>query len=54
MKTLIAIDTIKNFEDSVTMGEVFKKVLDGKSYAIPFLDGGYGTIDSMTFIAGVT
>lgn len=54
MKTLIAIDTIKNFEDSVTMGEVFKKVLDGKAYAIPFLDGGEGTIESMKFIAGGT
>lgn len=52
MKTLIAIDTIKNFEDSVTMGEIFKEELSSKSYPIPFLDGGEGTIESVKFIAG--
>ncbi len=51
MKTLIAIDTIKNFEDSVTMGRIFKEELSPKSYPIPFLDGGEGTIESMKFIS---
>ncbi|WP_276881758.1 glycerate kinase [Anaerococcus tetradius] len=54
MKTLIAIDTIKDFEDSVCMGEIFKKTLSSKSYPIPFLDGGQGTIESMKFISGGT
>ncbi|MDO5047152.1 MAG: glycerate kinase [Anaerococcus sp.] len=52
MNILIAIDTIKNFEDSVKIGEIFKNRLDLKSYPIPFLDGGEGTIESMKFISG--
>ncbi|WP_297790215.1 glycerate kinase [uncultured Anaerococcus sp.] len=52
MKTLIAIDTIKNFENSVTMGQIFREELGGEVIPIPFLDGGEGTIESMKFIAG--
>lgn len=52
MNVLVAIDTIKNFEDSVKIGQIFKDKLDMKAYPIPFLDGGEGTIESVEFISG--
>ena len=47
MKVLIAIDSIKNFENSIEIGNIFKEELAYKSYVIPFLDGGEGTVEAM-------
>ena len=47
MKILIAIDSIKNFENSIEIGNIFKEELDCDSYVIPFLDGGEGTVEAM-------
>ncbi|RGB75530.1 glycerate kinase [Anaerococcus nagyae] len=47
MKVLIAIDSIKNFENSIEIGNIFKEELDCDSYVIPFLDGGEGTVEAM-------
>lgn len=47
MKILIAIDSIKDFENSIEIGNIFKEELDYSSYVIPFLDGGQGTVEAM-------
>ena len=52
MKTLIAIDTIKNFEESIQIGKIFKENLKEDVYSIPLIDGGEGTIEAMKELVG--
>lgn len=47
MKTLIAIDSIKNYENSIEIGNIFKEELGDNADLIPFLDGGEGTVEAM-------
>lgn len=47
MKTLIAIDSIKNYENSIEIGNIFKEELGSGTDLIPFLDGGEGTVEAM-------
>lgn len=47
MKILLAIDSIKNYENSLEIGKIFKEEIKKDSYVIPFLDGGEGTVEAM-------
>lgn len=50
MKTLVAIDSIKTFENSVEIGNIFKENLSSDVEVMPFLDGGEGTVEAMQAI----
>lgn len=53
MKILVAIDSIKDFENSIEIGNIFKEELDYEIDVMPFLDGGEGTVEAMkTLIDG--
>ena len=47
MKILVAIDSIKNYENSIEIGNIFKEELGNDFDIIPFLDGGEGTVEAM-------
>lgn len=47
MKTLVAIDSIKDYENSIEIGKIFQKELGEDAHVMPFLDGGKGTVESM-------
>ena len=47
MNILLAIDSIKNFENSVEIGQIFKEEFKSNTYIMPFFDGGIGTVESM-------
>ncbi|MCW6702254.1 glycerate kinase [Anaerococcus sp. NML200537] len=47
MKILIGIDSIKTFENSVEIGNVFKNNMNEDVTVMPFLDGGDGTVEAM-------
>ena len=47
MKILVAIDSIKNYENSIEIGNIFKEELGKDADIIPFLDGGEGTVEAM-------
>lgn len=47
MKTLVAIDSIKDYENSIEIGKIFEQELGEDTYVMPFLDGGKGTVESM-------
>ena len=47
MKTLVGIDSIKTFENSVEIGNIFKTNLSTDVEVMPFLDGGEGTVEAM-------
>ncbi|MBM0046705.1 glycerate kinase [Anaerococcus sp. mt242] len=47
MKILVAIDSIKNYENSIEIGNIFKEELGSNADIIPFLDGGEGTVEAM-------
>ena len=47
MKILVAIDSIKNYENSIEIGNTFKEELGSNADIIPFLDGGEGTVEAM-------
>ena len=50
MKTLVGIDSIKTFENSVEIGNIFKDNLSCDVEVMPFLDGGEGTVEAMQSI----
>lgn len=50
MKTLVGIDSIKTFENSVEIGNIFKANLSSDVEVMPFLDGGEGTVEAMQAI----
>lgn len=50
MKILVAIDSIKSFENSIEIGKIFKDTLRGDVKIMPFLDGGEGTVEAMQAI----
>lgn len=50
MKTLVGIDSIKTFENSVEIGNIFKVNLLSDVEVMPFLDGGEGTVEAMQAI----
>ena len=50
MKTLVGIDSIKTFENSVEIGNIFKDNLSTDVEVMPFLDGGEGTVEAMQAI----
>lgn len=50
MKTLVGIDSIKTFENSVEIGNIFKNNLSSEVEVMPFLDGGEGTVEAMQAI----
>ncbi|WP_295884582.1 glycerate kinase [uncultured Anaerococcus sp.] len=53
MKILVAIDSIKNYENSIEIGNIFKEELGSNADIIPFLDGGEGTVEAMqAFLKG--
>ncbi len=53
MKILVAIDSIKNFESSIEIGNIFKEEFTENVDIMPFLDGGEGTVEAMkTLIDG--
>lgn len=47
MKTLLAIDSIKDYENSIEIGKIFQKELGKDAQVMPFLDGGRGTVEAM-------
>ena len=47
MKVLVAIDSIKDFENSIEIGNIFKDELSKDVSVMPFLDGGRGTVEAM-------
>ena len=47
MKILIGIDSIKTFENSVEIGNIFKENINEDVTVMPFLDGGDGTVEAM-------
>lgn len=47
MKILLAIDSIKNYESSIEIGNIFKEELTADADVMPFLDGGQGTVEAM-------
>lgn len=50
MKILVGIDSIKSFENSVEIGNIFKNNIKEDVEVMPFLDGGEGTIEAMQAI----
>lgn len=48
MNILVAIDSIKDFENSIEIGNFFKEALEECNIkTLPFLDGGKGTVEVM-------
>ena len=47
MKVLVAIDSVKNFENSIEIGSIFKEEMAEDVRVMPFLDGGNGTVEAM-------
>lgn len=47
MKVLVAVDSIKDSENSIEIGNIFKKELSTDVSIMPFLDGGRGTVEAM-------
>ena len=47
MNILLAIDSIKDYENSIEIGNIFKEELTENSHVMPFLDGGEGTVEAM-------
>lgn len=47
MKVLLAIDSIKTYESSIEIGNIFKEELSEDADVMPFLDGGEGTVAAM-------
>ena len=47
MNILLALDSIKDFENSIEIGNYFKEELEkdknNKASILPFIDGGMGT-----------
>ena len=52
MKTLVGIDSIKTFENSVEIGNIFKANLSSYVEVMPFLDGGEGTVEAVKAVIG--
>lgn len=52
MKTLVGIDSIKTFENSVEIGNIFKENLSSDVEVMPFLDGGEGTVEAIKAVIG--
>lgn len=52
MKTLVGIDSIKTFENSVEIGNIFKANLSSDVEVMPFLDGGEGTVEAVKAVIG--
>ncbi len=52
MKTLVGIDSIKTFENSVEIGNIFKTNLSSDIEVMPFLDGGKGTVSAAKAVIG--
>lgn len=52
MKTLVGIDSIKTFENSVEIGNILKENLSLDVEVMPFLDGGKGTVSAAKAVIG--
>lgn len=57
MNILLALDSIKDFENSIEIGNYFKEELEGENVnnevnILPFLDGGMGTVEIMKEVIG--
>ncbi len=57
MNILLALDSIKDFENSIEIGNYFKEELESenknnKVSILPFLDGGLGTVESIKEVIG--
>lgn len=57
MNILLALDSIKDFENSIEIGNYFKDELESKNVnnevaILPFLDGGMGTVEIMKEVIG--
>lgn len=57
MNILLALDSIKDFENSIEIGNYFKEELESENVnnevnILPFLDGGMGTVEIMKEVIG--
>lgn len=56
MNILLALDSIKDFENSIEIGNYFKEELEkdknNKASILPFIDGGMGTVEIMKEVIG--